>query len=62
MAEPVVYGSSWSRGQMGATDAGQCHSHGNAGTEPHLRPMPPDPKPTEQGQRLNLNLQKLLDS
>ena len=43
---------------MGATAAGLCHRHGNAGSEPRLQPTPqftamPDPQPTEQGQGLN---------
>ena len=35
-AVPVAYGGSQARGQIGATAAGLCHSHSNAGLEPHL--------------------------
>ena len=39
MAAPVVYGSSLSRVQIGASAAGLYHSHSNAGSELHLQPM-----------------------
>ena len=47
-AEPAAYGSSQARDPMGATAAGLCHSHSNAGSELHVRPTPqltatPDP-------------------
>ena len=47
-AAPAAYGGSQARGQMGATAAGLCQSHSNAGSEPPLRPTPqltatPDP-------------------
>ena len=32
----AAYGSSWARGQIRATVASLCHSHGNARSEPHL--------------------------
>ena len=35
-----AYGSSQARGQTGATVAGLCQSHSNAGSEPRLRPTP----------------------
>ena len=55
---PMAYGSSQTRDQIGATAAGLCHSHSNAGSELSLQPTPqltaiPDPRPTEQGQRSN---------
>ena len=37
---PVAYGSSQARGQNGAAAAGLHHSHSNAGSEQHLRPIP----------------------
>ena len=45
-ATPVAYENSQARVRLGATDL--CHSHSNAGSEPHLRPTPqlataPDP-------------------
>ena len=40
MAIPVIYGSSQERSQIGAATAGLCHSDGNTGSEPHLRPTP----------------------
>ena len=47
-AAPMAYGGSQARGQIGAVPNGLCHSHSNAGSEPHLRPTPqlmamPDP-------------------
>ena len=44
----VAYGGSQARGPIGAVAAGLHHSHGNAGSEPHLQPIPqlmamPDP-------------------
>ena len=39
-AAPEAYGSSQARGQIKAAAAGLHHSHSNAGSEPHLRPMP----------------------
>ena len=41
MAAPAVYGSSQVRGQIRAAAASLRHSHGNgnAGSQPHLRPM-----------------------
>ena len=43
-----VYGGSLARGPIGAVAAGLCQSHGNAGSEPRLQPIPqlmamPDP-------------------
>ena len=35
-AAPAAYEDSQARGQTGATAAGLHHSHGNAGSEPHL--------------------------
>ena len=37
-AAPAAYGVSQARGPIGATAAGLCHSHSNAGSEPHLLP------------------------
>ena len=47
-ATPMAYASSQARGPTGAAVAGLCHSHSNAGSEPHLQPTPqlmamPDP-------------------
>ena len=36
----VAYGSSWARGQIGATAAGLLHSHNNVGSKQHLQPKP----------------------
>ena len=36
----TAYGSSWARSKIGAIAAGLCHSHSNAGSKPHLRPIP----------------------
>ena len=36
---PMVYESSWARGQIGAEAAALHHSHGNVESEPHLQPM-----------------------
>ena len=35
-AAPLAYGVSQARGQIGAVASGLCHSHSNAGSEPHL--------------------------
>ena len=40
MAEPVAYGSSQPRARMGDAAASLYHSHGSAGSEPHLGLMP----------------------
>ena len=37
---PAAYGGSQARGQIGAIAVGLHHSHSNAGSEPHLRPIP----------------------
>ena len=47
-ATPVAYGGSQAWGPIGATAAGLCHSHSNAGSEPCLQSTPqltamPDP-------------------
>ena len=39
-ATPAAYGGSQARGRTGATAAGLHHSHSNAGSEPHLQPIP----------------------
>uniref|UniRef100_A0A8D1VYM5 Sec1 family domain containing 1 n=1 Tax=Sus scrofa TaxID=9823 RepID=A0A8D1VYM5_PIG len=44
----VAYGGSQARGPIGAVATGLCQSHSNAGSEPHLQPIPqlratPDP-------------------
>ena len=44
----MAYGVSQARGQIRAAAAGLRHSHSNATSEPHLRPIPkltatPDP-------------------
>ena len=56
----MVYGGSQARGQIGAMAASLHHSHSNAGSTPHLRPMPqltamPDPYCTERGWEWNLH-------
>ena len=58
-ATPEAYGGSQARGPIRAAAAGLCQSHSKVGSEPRLRPTPqltaaPDPQPTEQGQRSNL--------
>ena len=35
----MAYGSSQTRGQIGAAAASLCHSHSNSGSEPYLCPM-----------------------
>ena len=57
-ASPAACGSSQARGPSEAGTACLHHSHSNAGSKPHLRPIPqltatPDPQPTEWGQGLN---------
>ena len=37
-ATPAAYGGSQSRSQIRGLAPGLCHSHSNAGSEPHLRP------------------------
>ena len=37
---PGAYGSSQTRGQIGATAGGLHHSHSNVGSKLHLHPMP----------------------
>ena len=37
---PHPYGSTQTRGQMGAAAAGRCRSHSNGRPEPYLRPTP----------------------
>ena len=39
-AIPMTYGGSQARGQIGATAAGLCHSHSDAGSKLCLRPTP----------------------
>ena len=39
-APVVAYGSSQTRGPIGATAANLYHSHSNARSEPHLQPTP----------------------
>ena len=39
-ATPMAYGSSQARGLIGAAATSLYQSHGNAGSEPHLRPTP----------------------
>ena len=39
-AVPVAYGSSWARGQIGATAADLHHNHSNSRSELHLQPTP----------------------
>ena len=39
-AAPVAYGGSQGRGLTGAVAASPCHSHSNAGSEPHLQLIP----------------------
>uniref|UniRef100_A0A8D1EMA3 ABC transporter domain-containing protein n=1 Tax=Sus scrofa TaxID=9823 RepID=A0A8D1EMA3_PIG len=36
-AIPMAYGGPQARGQIGAVASGLCHSHSNAGSEPHLQ-------------------------
>ena len=40
MATPVAYGRSLARGQIRTAAASLHHSHSNARSEQHLRPMP----------------------
>jgi len=47
-AAPMAYGGSQARSLIGAVATGLHHSHNNAGSEPHLQPIPqltamPDP-------------------
>ena len=47
-AAPEAYGGSQPKGLIGAVATRLCHSHSNAGSEPHLQPTPqltstPDP-------------------
>ena len=51
-AASMAYGSSQTRGQIGAAAAGLHHSHSNVGLKLHLRPTPqfsvtPDSRPIE---------------
>ena len=39
-ASPAAYGSSQAKGQIVPAAVCPCHSHSNAGSEPHLRPTP----------------------
>ena len=60
-ATPLAYGSSHTKGQMGAAAAGHSHSH--ARSKPCLQPTRQlmamlDPSPTEQGQGSNLRLHR----
>ena len=64
-AAPMAYGSSQARGWIGAIAASLHHSHSNAGSGPCLWPTPqlmatPDPRPTEQGHRLNYILMDIV--
>jgi len=57
-ASPAAYGGSQARGPIRATAASLHHSHGNARSEPCLRPTPQltataDPELTERGQGSN---------
>ena len=36
----MAYGGSQAKGKIRAVAAGLCHSHSNAGQEPHLQPTP----------------------
>ena len=59
-AAPEAYGSFQARGQIGAAASSLHQSHNNLGSKPQLWSTPqvtarPDPRPTEQGQGLNLN-------
>ena len=56
----LVYGSSQTRGSIGAVAAGLYHSHRNMGCQLHLQPTLEltatlDPQPTEQGQGWKLS-------
>ena len=61
---PMAYGSSQTRGLIGASDAGLVYNHSNnTESKPHLRPTlhlvaMPDPWPSEWGQGLNLHLHR----
>ena len=37
-AAPAAYGSSQTRGQIGAVASGLCQNHSNVESEPHLQP------------------------
>ena len=39
-ATPAACGGSQARGLIAVVAAGLCHSHSNAKSEPHLRPIP----------------------
>ena len=39
-AASATYGSSQTRGQIGAATASLYHSHSNSGSKPHLQPTP----------------------
>ena len=39
-AAPKAYGSSQARSRIRDVAASLCHSHSNAGSEPHLQPTP----------------------
>jgi len=36
----MAHVGSQARGPIGTVDASLCHSHSNAGSEPHLQPTP----------------------
>ena len=36
----TAHGGSQARGRLGAAAASLCHSHSDAGSEPHLQPIP----------------------
>ena len=59
-AIPGMYGSSQARSRIRGIDAGLHHNHSNVGSDPCLQPTlqlmaMPEPRPTEQGQGLNLH-------
>ena len=60
-AAPAAYGGSQASGLNGAVAASLRHSHSNAGSEPHLRPIPqltamPDPHPLSEARNQTCNL------
>ena len=54
IATPVVYGSSWARGQIRTTAAGLHHSHSYAGSKPHLQHWVLNPRMEARDQTLIL--------
>ena len=61
LGPPSAYGSTQTRGPIGATAARLHHSHSDVGSEPLLQPTPqlmatPESQPTEQARDQTRNL------